>query len=73
MKTGIIVTGVLLLIIGTLIAMGVISFPDTKEVLSIGDNSLSVETSKKPSATLGYVLLGIGGIVTVVGAARGRK
>ncbi|MEZ5465606.1 MAG: hypothetical protein R3F22_10370 [Lysobacteraceae bacterium] len=72
MKTGIIVTGVLLLIIGALIAMGAISFPDSKEVLSIGDNSLSVETQKKPSNVLGYVLLGIGGLVTVVGATRKR-
>ncbi|HPF74579.1 MAG: hypothetical protein H7A20_06035 [Rhodanobacteraceae bacterium] len=70
MKTGIIVTGVLLLIIGALIAMGAVSFPDSKEVLSLGDNSISVETQKKPSNMLGYVLLGIGGVVTAVGAAR---
>ena len=73
MKTGIIVTGVLLVIVGALIAMGAISFPDNQEVLSIGDNSLSVETQEKPSSTLGYVLLGIGGVVTVVGAARRKK
>ena len=72
MKTGLIVTGVLLLIIGAAIAMGMVSVPDTREVLSIGDNSLSVETQKKPSSVLGYVLLGIGGLVTVVGATRKR-
>jgi len=69
MKTTAIIIGLLLLIVGALISLGVVSYPDTKTLFSIGDSAVTVATDKTPSRTLGYVLLIIGGVVTAAAAA----
>ena len=69
MKTTAIIIGILLLIVGALISLGVVSYPDSKTLFSIGDSAVSVATDKTPSRTLGYVLLIIGGVVTAAAAA----
>ncbi len=69
MKTTAIIIGILLLIVGALISLGVVSYPDSKTLFSIGDSAVTVATDKTPSRTLGYVLLIIGGVVTAAAAA----
>ena len=41
--------------------------------MSIGDASISVTEQKRPDRTLGYVLLGIGAVVTVIGAVAKKR
>ena len=69
MKTTAIIIGLLLLIVGALISLGVVSYPDSKTLFSIGDSAVTVATDKTPSRTVGYVLLIIGGVVTAAAAA----
>jgi hypothetical protein len=73
MRTPALVIGILLLIVGGLISAGVFSFTDTREVLRIGDASLEVSQQKKPDRTLGYVLLAVGAVVTVLGAVSKKR
>ena len=73
MRTPALILGILLLVAGGLISAGMFSFTDTKEVLKIGDASLKVSKEKKPDQTLGFVLLGLGAIVTVVGAMAKKR
>lgn len=69
MKTTAIVIGILLLIVGALISLGVVSYPDSKTLFSVGDSAVTVATDKTPSRTLGYVLLVIGGVITAAAVA----
>lgn len=73
MRTPALFIGILLLVAGGLISAGVISFSDRKELLSVGDASISVSQQKTPDRTLGYVLLAIGAVVIVVGAASKKR
>jgi hypothetical protein len=73
MRIPALVIGLLLLIAGGLVATGMFSFTDTKEVLRIGDASLKVSQEKKPDRTLGYVLLAVGAAVTVAGAMAKKR
>ena len=73
MRTPALVVGVLLLVAGGLISAGMLSVPDKKEVLRIGDASISVTEQKRPDRTLGYVLLGVGALVTVIGAVAKKR
>lgn len=68
MKTVSLVLGVLLLIGGGLISAGMLSVPDRKEVLRVGDAALSVTQNRKPDRTVGYVLLGAGALLVAFGA-----
>lgn len=73
MRTPALIIGILLLVAGGLVAAGLVSFADTKEVLKVGDASLSVTQQKTPDRTLGYVLLAVGAVVTVVGAMATKR
>jgi hypothetical protein len=73
MRTPALIIGILLLIAGGLVSAGMFSFSDTKEVLKVGDASLSVTQQKTPDRTLGYVLLAVGAVVTVVGAMAKKR
>jgi hypothetical protein len=73
MRVPALVVGIILLVVGGLISAGMFSFTDTKEVLKIGDASLKVSQQKTPDRTLGYVLLGVGALVTVVGAVSKKR
>ncbi len=72
MRTPALVIGILLLIAGGLIAAGVINFSDTKEVIRLGDASLSVTQQKTPDRNIGYVLLALGAVGVIVGMV-GKK
>jgi len=69
MKRGAIGIGIVLLVIGGLISLGVVTYPDSKELFSVGDNAVTVQTEKTPSRNLGYVLLVVGGVITAGGVA----
>jgi hypothetical protein len=74
MRATALVVGLLLLVAGGLITAGLLSWPDKKEVLRLGDASLSVTQDRKPDPRLGYGLLGLGAVVLVAGlASRGRR
>jgi hypothetical protein len=49
-----------------------LSLPREKEVLRLGDASLSVTQERKPDARLGYGLLLAGAVVGAIGLARKR-
>ncbi len=66
------ILGVVLIIIGGLIAAGVFKYKDTDKVLDFG--KLEVETTREKTAPLnwGYVLIG-GGVLVLVAGALVRK
>ncbi len=72
MRKPALIIGILLLIAGGLIAAGVFTFSDTKEVIRIGDASLSVTQQKSPDRNIGYVLLALGAVGIAVGVL-GKK
>jgi len=72
MKTFAMLVGIVLLVIGALIALQLISYPDTRELLRIGDNAIKVQSRTTPPASVGYLVLGVGGVV-VAWAALMRK
>ncbi|MCK7593521.1 hypothetical protein [Pseudomarimonas salicorniae] len=67
MKRASYVIAVLCLLAGALIATGVLQYPDTQSVLSVGDAALQVQTEKTVPPVLGYALLVIGAIVGLAG------
>jgi hypothetical protein len=67
MRTPALVIGLLLLVAGGLIASGVISFSDRKELIRLGDASLSVTQQKTPDRNIGYALLALGAVGVAVG------
>ena len=69
MRTPALVIGVLLLIVGGLIAAGVFSFSKQQTVAKLGPMEITTTEQKKPAPILGYVFLGAGALVLVFGAA----
>jgi hypothetical protein len=64
-----IIIGVILLVIGGLIAAGVFKFQSTEKVADIGPIEISKTDTKTPPINLGWILLGAGAIAVVVGVA----
>ena len=69
MRMPAIVIGVILLVIGGLIAAGVFKFQSTEKVADIGPIEISKTDTKTPPINLGWILLGAGAIAVVVGVA----
>ena len=69
MRMPAIVIGVILLVIGGLIAGGVFKFQTTEKVADIGPIEISKTDTKTPPINLGWILLGAGAIAVVVGVA----
>jgi len=67
MRMPALIIGAILLIIGGLITAGVFKY-DSKETAEIGPIEFSVTQEKKAPINLGWVLMGIGAVVVVVGA-----
>ena len=67
MKRTSFVLAVLCLLAGGLIAAGVIQYPDSESVLSVGDAALKVQTEKTVPPVIGYVLLALGAIFGAAG------
>ena len=68
MRTPALVIGVLLLIIGGLIAAGVFKFQTTEKVADIGPIQINKTDTKAPPINLGWILLGAGAVAVVIGA-----
>ncbi len=68
MRTPALVIGVLLLIIGGLIAAGVFKFQTTEKVAEIGPIEITKTDTKSPPVNLGWILLGAGAVAVVIGA-----
>jgi hypothetical protein len=69
MRMPAIIIGVILLVIGGLIAAGVFKFQSTEKVADIGPIEISKTDTKTPPINLGWILLGAGAIAVVVGVA----
>lgn len=69
MRMPAIVIGVILLVIGGLIAAGVFKFESTEKVADIGPIEISKTDTKRPPVNLGWVLLGAGAVAVVIGVA----
>lgn len=69
MRMPAIVIGVILLVIGGLIAAGVFKFQSTEKVLDIGPLEVSKTETRRPPINLGWVLLGAGAVAVVIGVA----
>ena len=72
MRAFLLVVATLLLLAGGLIAAGMLSWPQQKEVLRLGGHALSVTQERKPDPRLGYGLLALGTVVLLVGLGRKR-
>lgn len=72
MRASLLIVAVLLLVAGGLISAGMLSVPQEKEVLRLGDRALSVTQQRTPDRRLGYGLLVAGAVVLVVGLTRKR-
>ncbi|MCB1555226.1 MAG: hypothetical protein KDJ14_15610 [Xanthomonadales bacterium] len=70
MKRVLMIAGIVMLLLGGLISFGLLSYPDTETLFSVGDAALRVETQREPAPVLGYVLLGIGALCTALGVWR---
>ncbi len=68
MRKPALIIGILLLIAGALVSAGLFSFQSTKTVADIGPIQIKTTETQKPSLNVGYLLLGLGAIVVVVGA-----
>lgn len=70
MRNVFLIVGALLLVAGAVVVAGLFTFKDSKEVLRIGDASLTVTEEKKPDRNLGYALMVLGGIGLLAGIVR---
>ena len=68
MRTPLLILGVVLLVVGGLISAGVFHMTSEKQVAKLGPLEITSTEEKKLPVNLGYMLLGIGAVVIVVGA-----
>lgn len=68
MRTPALVIGVILLILGGLIAAGVFKFQTTEKVAELGPIEITKTDTKTPPLNLGWILLGAGAVAVVIGA-----
>jgi uncharacterized membrane protein len=68
MRLPALIIGVLLLIAGAAVSAGLFSVQTTKKVVDIGPIEVNKTETKTPPSNIGYLLLGLGAIVVVVGA-----
>ncbi len=68
MRVPALVIGVILLIVGGLITAGVFKFQTKETVADIGPVEISKTDTKTPPINLGWILLGVGAVVVVIGA-----
>lgn len=68
MRMPALIIGAILLIIGGLITAGVFKFQTTEKVADIGPIEITATDTKTPPINLGWVLIGVGAVVVVIGA-----
>ena len=67
MRIPALVLGVLLIIVGGLISAGIISFDRQETVAKLGPLEVTATHEKKPAPMIGYILLGAGALLVVIG------
>jgi hypothetical protein len=67
------IIGILLLVFGALMATGAFHYTDTKRVVDLGPLKVNKTEEHAPPLNWGYILLGGGLVLVVVGALAGRK
>jgi hypothetical protein len=67
------VVGILLLIFGGLMASGALHWTETKRVADLGPLKINKTEEHSAPFNWGYILLGGGLVLLVIGAAAGRK
>jgi uncharacterized membrane protein YphA (DoxX/SURF4 family) len=73
MRVPALVIGLLLLIAGGLISAGVLKFEREKNVVDLGPIEISRTATETPPVNLGWILLGVGGLLVVVGLVSRKK
>lgn len=73
MRTPALVIGALMLVIGLFIAGGKLFYKDTDKVIDIGDLEVTATQDKRMPLNWGYLLIGAGAVVMVVGAVAAKK
>ena len=73
MRSPLLIIGVILLVLGGLISAGVFSFTSEKQVAKLGPLEVTSTEQKKPPINLGYILIGVGAVVIVVGAVAKKQ
>ena len=68
MRMPALIVGILLLIASALVLSGTFTYNDNKEVLKIGDASLTMQEKKSPPKEWGYGLLAVGALALVIAA-----
>jgi len=67
MRTPALIIGILLIVAGGLISAGVFSFNKEETVAKLGPLEVTATHQKKPAPMIGYILLGAGGLLVVIG------
>jgi hypothetical protein len=68
MRMPALILGVILLVVGGLIAAGVLKWQETEKVADIGPIEINKTETKSPPLNLGWLLLGAGAVAVVAGA-----
>jgi hypothetical protein len=68
MRMPALIVGVILLVVGGLIAAGVFKWQETEKVADIGPIEINKTETKTPPLNLGWLLLGAGAVAVVAGA-----
>jgi hypothetical protein len=68
MRTPALIIGVILLVVGGLVAAGVFKWESTEKVADIGPIQINKTETKTPPLNLGWILLGAGAVAVVIGA-----
>lgn len=72
MRTPALIIGVLLLLLGTAIAAGLLDFRQKEKVVDLGGLEINRTEDERPPPTLGYVLVALGAGALVAGALARR-
>jgi hypothetical protein len=73
MRAAALVLGVILLVLGGLVAAGVFKYETTEKVVDLGPIELSATETKTAPLNLGWMLLGAGTVLVVVGVLIKKK
>lgn len=73
MRAAALVLGAILLIVGGLVAAGVFKYETTEKVLDLGPIEINETRTESPPLNLGWLLLGAGTVLVVVGVLMKKK
>jgi uncharacterized membrane protein YidH (DUF202 family) len=68
MRNPLMILGVLFIVVGIVIASGLMKYQDKDKVIDLGKVELEATREKEAPVNWGYILLGVGAVVLVGGA-----